>query len=215
MNRVGNGRNTRFAVGLSAAALLLASGCAGESAVVLSAEGAPESMAGGETPAEQHGGTVAGDSLTGSEALTIVADSISMLGKDSGFAGQVVNEADRSIRVSWKGEPPSDVAKYAATAPHGVTVTIDTSAQLTRSEAMEAAERVLAEGVATIHGVSTAATNPDGSGLTIALTDPAAQDFEALTEQLAAAAGLPASLIAIDPEPTALINLPGSVESAR
>ncbi|MFI8422276.1 hypothetical protein [Streptomyces sp. NPDC085479] len=99
------------------------------------------------------------------DVMPIVADRIYELGAEHGFARQQTDYQNRSISVLWKGTPPADVAKYAASSPFGVKVTIKSGAKYSRTEAEAARTRLLnsPEGAQ----ITWSDLNDDGSGVTV------------------------------------------------
>lgn len=60
-----------------------------------------------------------------SDAIPIVADQIRKMGLTTGLFRVHSHAAQRAITVYWKRGPvPANVCAYAASKPHGVTVTV-------------------------------------------------------------------------------------------
>lgn len=103
------------------------------------------------------------------DRLPVVADTIFMLGNESGFAGQILSPSSSSLRLYWQGAPPPAVLEYLRQVDIlGVHATIETvSAKFSRIEEQAAAQRVVASDVARELGIASVSAHPDGTGITV------------------------------------------------
>ncbi len=118
--------------------------------------------------ASEHVGVRAGGAaapLTDADATAVVADSLWAQGRDTGFAGQRVDESTQTINLYWKGRAPAQVQQYIATRPHGVTIRLTEGARHSRLEGMRAAERLADGPQAAALGIQSVAVKGDGSGV--------------------------------------------------
>lgn len=123
------------------------------------------------------------------ESLSKAADSIYSIGRDLGFAGQVLAESSGHIDLYWQGAIPRNVAEYvAALAPTGITVTIHADRPLSRLAEQAAGDALNESALPETIGAATISAKSDGTGLTVAVTG--AIPSLAQQQAVAATAGL-------------------------
>lgn len=176
------------------------------------------------------------------DRLSVAADTVYALGRDHGFAGQVVDAENRSITIYWKGTPPGSIDDYRRYASSlGLTLDVRESADITRDEALMAAERITASeelvkaaGITAVlygrtqlqavaarvadtseaeaAGVGSIAVKSDGSGLRVDLVSGLPPD--ATRAALVAATGLPTSAVEFVPDTGEIVPLPARIRPA-
>lgn len=125
--------------------------------------------------------------------VSLAADEIRTMANPEGYAGQVVDLANKTITVYWHGAPSEDLKTYASSQHYGIEIDLVPQARFTRAEVMNASNKLIASPtwIERLDLIETS-VRPDGSGLTVRVLG-ATPDDEMKSElegQLGLAGGL-------------------------
>lgn len=144
---------------------------------------------------------------TAVDVLPVVADELFRLGRDRGFASQVVHESERTIDLYWVGEVPDDIQAYIDRRPFEVAVRLHQDARLPRVDGLAAMDRILQSSMTKTARITSINLRSDGSGITVNVSGQE-PDVD-VQRRIAEVAGLPLELLQFVSEQGAPVPLVG------